>query len=144
MPARLPEPPLLGPALSLNPCAQEFGTAVSFCDKALALDPASTKALLRRSRAHTGRHDYAAAEADVAALRQLDPLSLEAAEQAAAVERARAAHKRREQSTFAGMFERGTLYRSSQPMIKGAAAPATPAAAATPTAGGSDSPASTS
>lgn len=91
------------------PRPQEFGTAVQYCSRALELEPANAKALLRRSKAHTGRHDYAAAAADLEALRQLDPLSIEAAEQAAALEQARQADRRQEQRVFAGMFERGRL-----------------------------------
>ena len=82
---------------------------MELCGKALAIDPANTKALLRRSRAHTGRHDCEAAAADLARLRQLDPFSPEAAEQAAALERARQADARKEQAVFSHMFERGSL-----------------------------------
>lgn len=82
---------------------------MGYCSKALELDPSNPKALLRRSRAHTGRHDYAAAEEDLAALRRADPLSVEAAEQAAALAQARQVDRRREQRTFEGMFERGRL-----------------------------------
>ncbi|KAL4428099.1 hypothetical protein ABPG75_002188 [Micractinium tetrahymenae] len=89
---------------------QEYGSAASFCSKALAIDPRNCKALLRRAKAHTGRHDYGAADADLATLHTLDPGSIEAAEAAAALERARAAHAKRQQSTFAGMFERGRLF----------------------------------
>lgn len=89
---------------------QEHGSAASFCSKALAIDPRNCKALLRRAKAHTGRHDYEAAAADLATLRDIDPYSIDAAEAAAALERARAAHAKRQQSTFAGMFERGRLF----------------------------------
>lgn len=89
---------------------QEHGSAASFCTKALVIDPRNCKALLRRAKAHTGRHDYEAAAADLATLRMLDPDSLDAAEAAAALERARASHAKRQQSTFAGMFERGRLF----------------------------------
>lgn len=82
---------------------------MGYCDKALELDPANTKALLRRSRAHTGRHDYEAAAADLARLRQLDPLSPEAAEQQAALERTRQADRRKEQAVFGHMFERSQV-----------------------------------
>ncbi|KAI7845680.1 hypothetical protein COHA_000794 [Chlorella ohadii] len=88
---------------------KEFGAAVTFCDKALELQPGNPKALLRRCRAHTGRHDYAAAEADLAALRAADPYSIEAAEQAVALERARQVDKRKEAAVFGSMFERGSL-----------------------------------
>lgn len=73
------------------------------------MDPRNGKALLRRSRAHTARHEYAAAAADLDALRALgDPAwEAEAEEQARAVERARAEHRRREAATFANMFDRG-------------------------------------
>lgn len=88
---------------------QEYGSAVHCCGRALELAPGHPKALLRRSKAHTGRHDYEAAAADLEALRQADPLSMEAAEQAAALEQARQADRRKEQAVFAGMFERGRL-----------------------------------
>ncbi|KAL4858750.1 Peptidyl-prolyl cis-trans isomerase FKBP4 [Chlorella vulgaris] len=85
---------------------QEYGSAVGFCDKALALDPTSIKALLRRSRAHTGRHEYEAAAADLASVRRLDPHSYEAAEQEAELQRTRLADRRKEQRLFADMFAR--------------------------------------
>lgn len=78
--------------------------AASYCDKALELNPRSTKALLRRSRCHTARHDYEAAAADLAHMRRLDPASLEAEEQAVALQRTRAADKRKEQELFGHMF----------------------------------------
>lgn len=37
---------------------QQFGAAVAFCGRALALEPSCCKALLRRARAHLGRHEY--------------------------------------------------------------------------------------
>jgi len=36
---------------------QQYGTAVAFCGRALALEPRNTKALLRRAKAHTRRHE---------------------------------------------------------------------------------------
>jgi Tfp pilus assembly protein PilF len=35
----------------------EFRTAAQLCSRALALDPGSRKALLRRAKAHMGRHE---------------------------------------------------------------------------------------
>ena len=35
----------------------EFRTAVQLCSRALALEPDSKKALLRRAKAHIGRHE---------------------------------------------------------------------------------------
>ena len=43
------------------------------------------------------------------ALRELDPWSLDVAEQAAALQRVRAADKRKERSVFANMFDRGSV-----------------------------------
>ena len=118
---------------------QEYGCAVQLCGMALQLDPTSSKALLRRSRAHTGRHDYAAAAADLDRLRsQLGETAAadqgqlwllqqqqqqqqghragsdvaaaaEVAAQQAALERVRQADRRKEQAVFARMFERGSL-----------------------------------
>lgn len=88
---------------------------MGYCGKALELDPGCTKARLRRARAQLGRHEYAAAAADIEAVRAADPLSVEAAEAAAALERARAAHRRKQQATFAHMFERGRLVPDAPP-----------------------------
>lgn len=88
---------------------------MGYCGKALELDPACAKARLRRARAHMGRHEYEAAAADLDAVRAADPLSMEAAEAAAALERARAAHRRKQQATFAHMFERGRLVPDAPP-----------------------------
>ncbi|PRW44423.1 Peptidyl-prolyl cis-trans isomerase D [Chlorella sorokiniana] len=92
---------------------KEYGAAVGFCDKALELQPGNFKALLRRCRAYTGRHDYAAAEADLETLRDLEPYSIEVAEQAMALERARQVDRRKEASVFGSMFERGSLGTST-------------------------------
>lgn len=45
----------------------------------------------------------------MAALRAADPYSIEAAEQAVALERARQVDKRKEAAVFGSMFERGSL-----------------------------------
>lgn len=37
---------------------QYYGEATTWCTKALKLDGSSDKALLRRARAHMGRHNY--------------------------------------------------------------------------------------
>ena len=37
---------------------QLFGKAIAWCTKALAKDPQNAKALLRRAKAHIGRHNY--------------------------------------------------------------------------------------
>ena len=37
---------------------QLFNAAISWCSKALAMDPQNEKALMRRARAHVGRHNY--------------------------------------------------------------------------------------
>lgn len=105
---------------------QEYGSAVQYCDKALGLQPSNTKALLRRCRSHTGQHDYAAAAADLERLRQLDPLSIEVAEQQLALELAAQADRRKEQRVFGRMFERGSL----EPAAEAAAGGSKPAGTA--------------
>lgn len=37
---------------------QLFGKAIAWCTKALVQDPQNAKALLRRAKAHLGRHNY--------------------------------------------------------------------------------------
>ena len=37
---------------------QLFSAAIAWCSKALAMDPRNEKALMRRARAHVGRHNY--------------------------------------------------------------------------------------
>jgi len=37
---------------------QLFGKAIAWCTKALAKDPQNAKALVRRAKAHIGRHNY--------------------------------------------------------------------------------------
>ncbi len=37
---------------------QLFGKAIAWCTKALAKDPQNAKVLLRRAKAHLGRHNY--------------------------------------------------------------------------------------
>lgn len=50
---------------------QEWGAAVGRCTAALALQPDDPKALLRRAKANVGRHEYAAAQADLSQLQQV-------------------------------------------------------------------------
>ncbi|DBA65903.1 TPA: hypothetical protein ACH3X2_002929 [Trebouxia sp. C0005] len=57
---------------------QLFGKAIAWCTKALAKDPQNAKALLRRAKAHIGRHNYQNAATDLSTLVQQDPASLEA------------------------------------------------------------------
>ncbi len=102
-------PPLcVKPQLQCNalPPPQEYGSAIEFCSKALEVDPGNFKALLRRTKARIARHDYEAAAADLAALRELDPLCAEVAEQEAALARAKAVDRRKDAATFANMFGR--------------------------------------
>ena len=75
-----------------------------YCDRALELDPRSAKALARRCRAYVGRHEYAAAEADLARLRGVDPLGGEAAELAALLARTRAADAAKDRELFGRVF----------------------------------------
>lgn len=48
------------------PPSQDYGLAVEFCDKVLALDPDNARARLRRAKANVGRHQYGLADADLA------------------------------------------------------------------------------
>ncbi|KFM23760.1 Peptidyl-prolyl cis-trans isomerase D [Auxenochlorella protothecoides] len=45
---------------------KDYGLAVEFCDKVLALDPDNARARLRRAKANVGRHQYGLADADLA------------------------------------------------------------------------------
>lgn len=61
----------------------EHWQAVDACTKVLARDPLCVTAMVRRAKAHMGRSDFKAAEADIAALQQLHTVSgmAEAAEE---------------------------------------------------------------
>jgi tetratricopeptide (TPR) repeat protein len=86
--------------------AKDFGAAVAACDAALALAPGTKKAVARRARANAGRHDHAAAAADVEALRRLDPLDPEVAELEALLRRTRVVGRRADRAAFGNMFAR--------------------------------------
>jgi hypothetical protein len=60
----------------------EHGAAAERCTEALLLSPGNVKLLLRRARAYAARAEYAAAEADVAAVKDAEPWSAEAEAQA--------------------------------------------------------------
>merc|ERR1719460_318536 len=70
---------------------QDFGQAVEACNAALDLKPSNVKALLRRSKALLGRHEYGSALEDLERVKALEPWNAEAE----AVEaRVRAARRR--------------------------------------------------
>lgn len=64
---RRSQPHLVPSAHRRAPCPllQDYGLAVDFCDKALALDPGNARARLRRAKANVARHRYDLAEADL-------------------------------------------------------------------------------
>jgi hypothetical protein len=64
------------------PLLQEYGSAISYCSKALEVEPNNYKALLRRLKARIAWHDYEGAAADLEALRELDPWGVDVAAQA--------------------------------------------------------------
>lgn len=93
---------------ALHLATQAYGEAVAACDKALALDPGCAKARLRRAKANAGRHAYAQAEADLAALdaaAAADPgLAAQAREARDLLTRARLAAAASERAAFGSMF----------------------------------------
>lgn len=104
---------------ALHLATQDYGAALAACDAALALQPGSARALARRARAHIGRHELAAAEADLADLRHADPGGAEAHALEAALASARARGARQDRETAARMFERaaGRDGVASQPAL---------------------------
>eukprot|EP00803_Ostreobium_quekettii_P008768 evm.model.scf_4361.2 EVM.evm.TU.scf_4361.2 scf_4361:2653-7237(-) len=66
---------------------KSFGAAVEMCTRALQLDPKNAKGLLRRARAHAGRHDCGAARRDLSAALELDPWDFEARDMLERLER---------------------------------------------------------
>ncbi|KAL3157078.1 hypothetical protein ABBQ38_001325 [Trebouxia sp. C0009 RCD-2024] len=57
---------------------QYYGEAVKWCTKALKLNRSNDRALLRRAKAHMGRHNYQKAVIDLSMLLQQDPANLDA------------------------------------------------------------------
>lgn len=57
---------------------QDFGQAVEACNAALDLKPSNVKALLRRSKALLGRHEYGSALEDLERVKALEPWNAEA------------------------------------------------------------------
>jgi FK506-binding protein 4/5 len=72
----------------------EHGAAVAKCTQALALPgvdgPQQVRLLLRRATAHTRRHDYAAAQADLDAVKEMEPWNEDAEEAEQRLRRLRA------------------------------------------------------
>lgn len=96
----------------------DFGAAITHCDKALKLDPASVKALFRRGQASLASGNLQQARQDLDSCLALTstvtsaPAGLAREVKAAVVLLAReeAALSRRQAGAFTGMFERGSLY----------------------------------
>ena len=73
----------------------ECGAAVTRCTEALALRPPpepefEVKLLLRRAKAHAQRREYALAEADLQAVKAIEPWNFDAEDAAANLRRLRA------------------------------------------------------
>jgi hypothetical protein len=90
---------------------KQYGAAGVAADAALALDARCAKARARRALAAAGRGEWAAAEADAAALRAAGEPG--AGEVARAVARARAEARASERAAFGAMFARGAEARAA-------------------------------
>lgn len=85
---------------------KDYGAAATACEAALALDARSRKALARRARAHVGRHEYAAAAADVRALQEVDAFDPEVPQLQALLKRMVEADRQADRAAFGSMFDR--------------------------------------
>jgi len=56
---------------------EDFGDALSYCDKALKVDPMHGKAYFRRAMAHAGLGEFEAAAEDLGAAERCDPVTKE-------------------------------------------------------------------
>lgn len=75
---------------------KEFGAAVTYCDRAIKINPKNLKAHVRRCRALIGRRDYAEASADIETIKQLDPFGADAGELSARLSRVKKADAEKE------------------------------------------------
>ena len=86
---------------------KEFGAAIEVCSKALELDPGCIKALARRCKAKIGRHEYAAAQEDIAELKNMGPQAVGLSfEIEGLLHQAQLADKKQDARTFGNMFDR--------------------------------------
>jgi tetratricopeptide (TPR) repeat protein len=78
---------VLGNMAALHFARAEYGAAAARCSEALALDPDNVKLLLRRAKALAQRAEWGLASEDLRRVKELEPWSEEAEEQAAALRR---------------------------------------------------------
>ena len=79
---------------------KEFGAAIE-------LDPGCIKALARRCKAKIGRHEYAAAQEDIAELKNMGPQAVGLSfEIEGLLHQAQLADKKQDARTFGNMFDR--------------------------------------
>ena len=98
---------------------KEFATAVAACDEALALDPASVRALYRRARAralpiNSGVEDFREALQDLRRVLELDPGFKPAAKEAQRLQALVEVNRRRERDIYSRMFAGGVSDHLSQ------------------------------
>jgi len=97
---------VLGNLASVAFAAARYGAAAERCTVALELDPHNVKLLLRRARSRAVRGDFALAEEDLGRVKDIEPWSADAEEQAAAV-RAMRRQRAAEDARFAAAALRG-------------------------------------
>lgn len=83
---------------------QDFGAAVSLCTDVLCMDGANIKALRRRAKACSLRHDYDHALSDLKELLELDPWDYDAHDESERVAKLKAQGVSTDKTTFRKMF----------------------------------------
>jgi len=63
---------------AVNIAQKNVGACIAFCNKAIDLDGTNVKALLRRAKAHTMRHEYQSAMGDLESVKDIEPWNEEA------------------------------------------------------------------
>ena len=81
------------------------GESIAFCDKAIELDGENIKALLRRAKAYTMRHEYKCAQGDLAKIKEIEPWNLEVEEEMAKLKKAVQRDREERKRLYGGIFQ---------------------------------------
>jgi len=90
---------------AVNLAVKNLGQCIAFCGKAIDLDGGNIKALLRRSKAYTMRHEYASAKEDLERVKDLEPWNAEAEEELRKLRKAVEKSKVEQKKFYGGIFQ---------------------------------------
>jgi FK506-binding protein 4/5 len=84
---------------------KNVGACISFCDKAVDLDATNVKALLRRAKAHTMRHEYQKAMGDLERVKDIEPWNEEAEHELQRLKQVMQKGREEQKRLYANMFQ---------------------------------------